>query len=154
MPSGYGISTDDAGKLDWTWATERLAASRNYWVCTSSPDGRPHVAPVWGLWVDDAFFFATDPTSRKARDIASGSPVVVHLESGDEVVIIDGRADMPSDGAYLERVADQYLSKYGTGIDPDNPDHGMYVVRPTTAWAWREQDFPTSATRYNFSSGA
>jgi hypothetical protein len=52
------------------------------------------------------------------------------------------------------RVAELYREKYGTGIDPDNADHGLYVVRPTMAWAWREQDFPTSATRYSFSSGA
>jgi hypothetical protein len=100
------------------------------------------------------FFFSTDPTSRKARDIATGSTVVVHLESGDDVVVIDGPASSPEGGDWLQLVAAAYQEKYDTGVDPDNPDHGMYVVRPTTAWAWREQDFPTSATRYNFSSGA
>ena len=149
MPAGYGIATDSAGQLDWAWAEERLAGARNYWVCTASAAGRPHVAPVRGLRVDDAFFFSTDPTSRKGRDIAAGSRVVVHLESGDDVVVVEGTAEPPPDRAWLAHITDRYLAKYDTGIDPDK-NHGLYVVRPTTAWAWREQDFPQSATRYRF----
>jgi hypothetical protein len=149
MPRGYGISTDDAGELDWSWAEARLLGARNYWVCTSSPDAHPHVAPVWGLWIDDAFFFSSDPTSRKGRNIAAGSPVVMHLESGDDVVVIEGRAESPADKAWLARVATAYQEKYDTPIVPDNPGHGMYVVRPTKVLAWREQDFPTSATRFD-----
>jgi hypothetical protein len=153
MPGGYGISTDAAGQLDWAWAEERLTAARNYWVCTASPRGRPHVAPVWGLWIDDAFFFSSDPTSTKGRNIEAGSIVVVHLESGDDVVILEGPASPPA-AALLQRAAAAYQEKYDTPIDPNNPGHGMYVVRPMTALAWREQDFPTSATRYSFSNGA
>src|SRR4051812_22385567 len=74
--------------LDWEDARERLAASRNYWVCTTRPDGRPHVAPVWGLWMDDAFYFSTDSASVKGRNLAARPDVVVHLESGDDVVIV------------------------------------------------------------------
>ncbi|MDX6285560.1 MAG: hypothetical protein QOG53_1045 [Frankiales bacterium] len=151
MPSGYGISTDDVGQLDWSWAEEQLVAARNYWVCTSSRDSRPHVAPVWGLWLDGAFFFSSDPTSRKGRNIAAGSTVVMHLESGNDVVVIEGAAEPPPDSEWLARAAAAYQKKYDTPIDPDNPGHGMYVVRPTKVLAWREQDFPTSATRFRFS---
>ena len=154
MPIGYGIHTDDEGQLDWAWAAQRLTEARNYWICTSSGDGRPHVAPVWGLWIDGSFFFSSDPTSRKGRNIAAGSPVVMHLESGDDVVVVEGPAEAPTDHDWLARVAAAYKDKYATSIDPDNPGHGMYVVRPTKVLAWREQDFPTSATRYSFSSGA
>src|SRR4051794_21455434 len=56
---GYGISTDSAGLLDWGWAEERLTRSRNYWVCTMREDGRPHAAPVWGIWLDDAVLFSS-----------------------------------------------------------------------------------------------
>jgi hypothetical protein len=149
MPSGYGISTDDEGQLDWSWAAQRLADSRSYWICTASSTGRPHVAPVWGLWLDDVFFFSSDPTSRKGRNIAAGSPVVMHLESGDDVVILEGDAAQPQP-ELLGRAATAYREKYDTPIDPDNPGHGMYVVRPTVVLAWREQDFPTSATRFTF----
>jgi hypothetical protein len=78
----------------------------------------------------------------------------MHLESGDDVVVIEGIAEAPPDRDWLARVAAAYQAKYDTGIDPDNADHGMYVVRPTKVLAWREQDFPTSATRYRFARGA
>src|SRR5688500_5507460 len=57
----YGISADEEGMLDWSWAAERLAASRAYWIATTRDDGSPHVAPVWGLWHDDAVVFGTSP---------------------------------------------------------------------------------------------
>ena len=44
------------GLLAWSWAEERLAASNDDWVTTARADGRPHVTPVWGAWLDDAFW--------------------------------------------------------------------------------------------------
>jgi len=145
---GYGIATDDEGLLEWSWSTSRLVDARNYWVTTTRPDGRPHATPVWGIWHDDAIVFSTDPRSMKGRHLAARPDVVVHLESGDEVVICEGRVERLTDRDELATVNEVYTAKYGTGIDPDNPDHGVYRLRPTTAFAWREHDFPTSATRF------
>ena len=63
---GYGISTDDEGMLPWSWADERLEASRNYWIVTAAEDGEPSSAPVWGVWVEGAVYFGTSPA--RARD--------------------------------------------------------------------------------------
>src|SRR5262249_26976380 len=43
MP-GYGLLGPDEGTglLPWPWAEERLTSSRNYWVVSLWPDGRPH----------------------------------------------------------------------------------------------------------------
>ena len=49
MPAGYGIPTADSGMLPWRWVDEPLTAARTYWVDTTRPDGRPPVAPVWGV---------------------------------------------------------------------------------------------------------
>jgi hypothetical protein len=67
---GYGISDDAEGMLPWSWAVERLTAGRNYWVATTSPDGRPHAMPVWGVWLDDGLWFGTSGRSRKGRNLA------------------------------------------------------------------------------------
>jgi hypothetical protein len=60
MP-GYGIAgpEEGSGLLHWSWAAERLAAARNYWVATVWPHGRPHVMPVWGMRAGD---FTGSPT--------------------------------------------------------------------------------------------
>ena len=144
MAAGYGIATGAEGLLPWNWVTERMVAARNYWVGTTRPDGRPHVAPVWGLWLDDAFFFGTDPASRKGKNIQEQPYVVVHLESGDDVVILEGTVEVEEDEDVLARMADAYEAKYSY-----RPP-GAYRVEPTVAFAWREQDFPTSATRWVF----
>jgi general stress protein 26 len=71
---------------------ERLERSKNYWICTARPDGRPHAIPVWGFFLDDTVYFGTARSSQKARNLAHNPTVSVHLESGDDVVIVEGAA--------------------------------------------------------------
>jgi hypothetical protein len=149
FPGVYGIHDDAEGLLDWAWAEERLVAARNYWVCTTRPDGRPHAMPVWGLWHEDAFYFSSSPESRKARNLAANPAVTVHLESGDEVLIVEGMAGLESGEELLTQLGADYSRKYSfevsfTGGRPLN------VVLPRIAYAWLEQDFPSTATRFTF----
>ena len=150
MPAGYGVPTDASGAdlIPWCWAVERLRAARNYWVCTTRPDGRPHAAPVWGLWLEDAFWFSTNLRSQKGRNMARQPWIVVHLESGDETVILEGQVEEARDRDARVRFADAYEPKYDFRPDPD--DEGVYVLRPRVAHTWRESDFPRSATRWVF----
>jgi hypothetical protein len=145
---GYGISPDPDGMLPWSWASERLQAGRSFWVATTRPDGRPHAMPVWGVWLDGAVVFGAAPTSRKARNLARNPSAVVHLESGDEVVILEGEIEPVAPD---EHVADAYHAKYDWRPEVDADDKGgWYRLRPTIAYAWREHDYPRSATRFQF----
>src|SRR2546429_288525 len=60
MP-GY-LAADTGGILDWSWAEERLLASHCHLVATTWPDGRPHVSPVWGAWVEGGLWFSCPST--------------------------------------------------------------------------------------------
>lgn len=51
MP-GYGIKAGEEGLQSWERFEERARESHNYWIATVGDDGRPHVMPVWGLWLD------------------------------------------------------------------------------------------------------
>ena len=96
--AGYGIRSDDEGMLSWRFVDERMAGARTYWVATTRPDGRPHVAPVHGLWLDGTFYFGGDPRSRKSRNLAANPNVAVHPEGDDgDVVILEGVAEAVSD---------------------------------------------------------
>jgi PPOX class probable F420-dependent enzyme len=150
FPSVYGIHADSDGLLDWDWATDRLTEARNYWVATTRPDGRPHVMPVWGLWRDNVFYFSTSPTSKKARNLDSKPAVAVHLESGDEVVIIEGDAEHVDDAGLLQLLSEDYSRKYAYDVTFTPGGRGLLAVRPHIAYAWREPDFPASATRFTF----
>lgn len=151
FPATYGVDRKAvSGLLSWDSVQAQLVAARNYWIATTRPDGRPHVAPVWGLWLDEAFFFSTDPASRKAKNLAARPDIAVHLESGDDVVILEGVAATESDAAVLQRFAVDYKSKYDIEVDVNDPGYGVYRVRPRTAHAWLEADFPGTATRWRF----
>lgn len=150
LPAGYGIATSRDGLLPWSWVDEQLSAARSYWVCTTRADGRPHAMPVWGLWLDARLLFSTDPTSVKAGNLATRRSVVVHLESGDDVVVVEGEADRLTAADLPVGFVDAYDAKYAVRIDPTDPAFGFYRVRTDRVLAWREQDFPSSATRFRF----
>jgi len=133
--------------VPWSWVEDQLATSRNYWVVTTRDDGRPHAMPVWGVWVDGAMLFSTDPSSVKGRNLEARPDIVIHLESGDEVVVLEGRVEKLAT-ARLEAFVEAYDAKYAHRIDTSNPDFGLYQLEPHSVLAWREADFPTSATRF------
>lgn len=146
FPASYGIRTDADGLLPWELASEKLASARNYWICTTRPDGKPHVTPVWGLWLEETLYFSTSPRSRKARNLARDPSVVVHLESADDVVILEGAVVQE---AADERLADAYETKYNFRPSVD-PTDTWFALRPRAAYAWLESDFSGTATRYEW----
>lgn len=147
MPAGYGVGDPQYGfePIEWPWVVERVSSARNYWVATNRADGSPHLSPVWGVWQNDAFHFFTDVDSLKARNIRRNPRAVVHLESGDEVVIMEGMLE--SVAATLDIVSG-YESKYGISLG-DEPE-GLYRLNLVKVLAWLESDFPKTATRWRF----
>ncbi len=148
--AGYGISTSSDGLLDWRELSEAFAASRNYWIGSTRLDGRPHAAPVWGVWLDDTLYFSTDEKSVKGRNLAARPEVVVHLESGDDVFMLDGTVEAISDRTILQPFVEAYDAKYGFRLNLDEPIGLIYAVRSRLAYAWHEKNFPESATCWRF----
>lgn len=152
MHPDYGIKTSDEGLLDWSWVSEQMEKSHNYWVCSARPDGRPHAMPVWGVWMDETLYFSTGRNSRKGRNLAENPEVVIHLESGNEAVIFEGRVEEVKDVALLRRMAEVYGAKY-PGFTPspeEEPQNVYYALRPRVAFGWLERDYTNSATRWQF----
>ena len=148
MPAMYHGKKRDKF-LPWSHAEERLTSARNYWVCTSRPDGRPHSAPVWGFWHEGALYFGTHRESRKARNIDARSDVSVHLESGDDVVIVEGVAEKVDAKAIARQLDDICKKKYGMPMTVF-PESVAFRVRPRVVLAWTEKDFPNNSTRWEF----
>ncbi len=155
MPEGYGINKKSSqGLLPWSYVDRRMSEARNYWIGTARPDGRPHAMPVWGLWLDRKFYFGTDRNSRKGRNLQRNPSIVVHLESGDDVLILEGTATPVDDSAQIGAVDEAYLAKYGMRVVGHPGDPVIYSVTPRVVLAWREKDFPASATRWRFEAAA
>ena len=157
MPD-YGVDTPDWNPLPWSWAAEKLAANRNFWVVTASPDARPHALPVWGVWADDEhrFAFSCGPRSRKAVNLAANSHAAVTVDDTVECVSVEGTATMLDNGARRETWIARYLAKY-VPISPElTADflraNLLFEFVPERAFAIieREDDFSARATKWTF----
>jgi hypothetical protein len=146
MPDGYGVPTTNEGVLSFDLVRERMAAARNYWVASVNPNGRPHARPIWGGWIDDVLYLEGSPQTRTMRNITERGYACVHLESGDEVVIVEGPVDVVEkmEPELFTRLADQMEAKYRE-YRPETGD-GMRRLRPKRAFAWTK--FPSDATRW------
>jgi hypothetical protein len=146
-------------RLPWTWAERRLVEARNYWIATVRPDGGPHTRPVWGVWLDGAFWFSTG--SLADTNLRHRADVTLHLESGSEVVILEAIAQQITDTHMVRPVVEAYNSKYAWDVDPDNPPGPFWRVAPVVAFGWLSDDsgfdrgaaFHGTATRWRFASG-
>lgn len=137
---------EGSGLLPWSWAEQRLERARNYWLSTTRPDGSPHAMPLWGIWLDGAVLFDTHPLSQKVRNLEHDPRAVVHLEGGEEAVILEGTVEVHEDpeAGLLDRFVRAYKEKYDWESD------GAFVFTPRIAYAWLNSDFAGSATRYAF----
>jgi hypothetical protein len=82
------------------------------------------------------------------RNLKANPAVTVHLENGNDAVIIEGRAEITEGMEIAERIAKAYAAKYAP-YAPE-PDPGGYVLRPEMVFAWRGGNVKDTATRWVF----
>jgi nitroimidazol reductase NimA-like FMN-containing flavoprotein (pyridoxamine 5'-phosphate oxidase superfamily) len=145
---GYGFENGKSppGKtFPWSRVDRLLKSARNYWICTTGPKGRPHSAPVWGLWLDGVFYFSTGDESRKGRNISRNAELTIHPELENEAVILEGRAEKISSPAKLKPVWKAYKTKYKWEVE----GYPFYSLRPRVIYSFKE-DLAETATRWTF----
>jgi nitroimidazol reductase NimA-like FMN-containing flavoprotein (pyridoxamine 5'-phosphate oxidase superfamily) len=148
--------------LSWADVRARVAEADDYLLATTDPDGRPHVVPVLGVWLDGAVCFVTFRQARKARNLAQNNGCAVTVPGLDVDLVLEGAAHLVRDAARLQKVADLFPTKYpwwhpfvrdGEFYDPADtvlrdPRH-VYAVEQAHVFAFgKEEGF--SATRWRF----
>jgi uncharacterized pyridoxamine 5'-phosphate oxidase family protein len=154
MP-GYGLPKTKKGLLPWKWAEDRLKKSRQFWIATTRPDGRPHVMVIWALWLDDKLYFSTGSTSRKARNLARNPNCIMCTDDAAETIILEGAIDTECDVKTIREFLRIYEKKYkfdisGMADDLLKPKEPVFYLRPKVAFGLWEKKFSTSATRWVF----
>lgn len=157
LPDGYGVQ-EEGPFLEWAVVEGWLTDSNEYWLASTRPDGRPHVVPRWGVWLDNVFWYDGSPATRHTRNVEQNPACALHLENGwSMVTIIEGtsRQSEPILGELGDRLAAQYARKYKAHGYAPEPDAwsgelagGMRVLIPEKAIAWTQ--FPTDMTRFAF----
>ncbi len=150
VPAEYGIAPAGEGKglLDWSWADERLRGRHIWWLASTRPDGRPHLMPIWAVWLGDGVAFSTDSGSRKAKNVAANPNVSIIPERGAQSVIVESVVESLASERHPEFIA---AYKDAWGIDVTGMGE-VFLIRPTRAFGFvdEEDGFPLNATRWTF----
>jgi pyridoxamine 5'-phosphate oxidase-like protein len=149
VPPGYRFPTSPKGLLDWSWARERLTSSHNYVIVTVRPDGRPHAMGMHGLWHDDAYYFGSDPATRKAKNLAANPHCIVINERLDELVIVEGVVEKVDYSQLPKGLSDASKSKYGWPL-PSRADGWVYKLVPRVVFAFPLKQIATAVTKWVF----
>ena len=155
--------------IPWSRALQQLRAQtggegsgRTCWLATAAVDGRPHLAAVGAVWVDDQFYFTSGPRTRKSQNLAANANCAVSVSLDDIDVVVEGTARRVTDKETLERVANLYASlgwparASGGAIAAEfsAPSAGrgpwdLYALPPTVAVGVATKE-PHGATRWRF----
>jgi len=154
MP-GYGLPKTKKGLLPWKWAEDRLNKSRQYWIATTRPDGRPHVMIVWALWMDGRLYFSTGSKSRKARNLAANPRCTMCSQQADQAIILEGAVETETDVDRIREFIRRYEKKYKWKLGAMAEGlltlkEPVFCLRPKIAFGLWEKKFATTATRWIF----
>ena len=158
------FSSADAVPTEWPKGRSELQDAEVYWLSTVRPDGRPHVTPLLGIWLDSALYFCTGPDERKARNLARNPRCILttgcnRLDGLD--LVLEGQAAKVSEPAELRSVADTFEDKYAAHFTaPDGTWFGLgdairrnevlvFRVAPVTAFGFGK-GAQYSQTRWDF----
>jgi Pyridoxamine 5'-phosphate oxidase len=151
LPAAYGTATEP---MAWSDADRLLTESRVYWIASVRPDGRPHVVPSDGIWLDDALYFGGSPETVHMRNVHADGRAVAHVGDGLEAaVIVEGAvAHETPERPTAERLAGANNAKYadyGMTMTADAYlETGVTALRARRVLAWTR--FPENATRFVF----
>lgn len=90
-------------------------------MATTRPDGRPHLAPLWFVYVDDRIWIGTGDGSVRVANLRSNDQAALSLEDGDTPIAAEGtiaihEQDRP------EAVVAAFAEKYGWDITAATDD--------------------------------
>lgn len=166
---GYG-----SPPIAWSRVRDRLAAGipqgpgtggpdrHTTWIATADPDGRPHVVPVGGQWLDGRVYFTSGPGTRKSRNLGRDPRCSVTVATDLFDIVVEGVAERVTDDAELERLAgifaaggwpahveDGALTAEFSAPSAGPPPWHLYRVIPQTIFALGTTE-PYGATRWEF----
>lgn len=143
-----------SASVAWSEIVVRLADERTYWLSTVGPHGSPHVCPVWGVIVEDAWYFYSERRTVKARNLAANPRVALNLGSGEDVLIVHGLVYDNGHPADHPDVVAAFSAKYTRPHDleflplADPAFDVMYVLAPSHALMWKLADYVGSQRRW------
>lgn len=133
----------EVAALTWSEIASRFREARNWWVTTAGVSG-PHAVPIWGVVLDETLCFYGSPDAVRSRNLRACPRVILHLEDGEEPLIVHGRAVSGGLASENPELVELYRQKYQAEHDAHyllNADYAadalQFDMEPTKALAWR-----------------
>ena len=133
------------------------SASR-FWIATTRPDGRPHMAAVGIVWDDGTFYLSTGARTQKGKNLAHDPRCTVSIAAPGIDIVVEGEAKIIRDDAELQRIAVLY-DDWGPQVrdgafwhefsapSAGPPPWDVYEITPTTFYGVATAE-PHGATRW------
>jgi hypothetical protein len=165
-PTHKNLDIYGAKPLPWSRVLKQLGSNPQgtFWLATTRPDGRPHVAGIGALWVDGKIYFVSGARTRKSRNLAANPKCAFSVSLTGIDVVLEGTAIRVADRPTLLRLAKRYAAQgwparvSGEAFTAEYsapsagpPPWNLYVVKPSTAFGVSSSD-PPGATRWRFDS--
>ncbi len=135
-----------ANRERWRAIEGRLGREMDIWVATVRADGRPHLTPVWFVWLHDKIYFCTGTDTQKWVNLLSNQRVSLALPDTQRVILIEGEAHA-ANRATTEELAEYFFNKYEWDFRFDDSTTWRLVeVTPLKILAWGD-GFDEAGTR-------
>ncbi|HEX5822966.1 MAG TPA: pyridoxamine 5'-phosphate oxidase family protein [Candidatus Limnocylindrales bacterium] len=132
-----------------------LRHEQTVWLSTVSPDGSPHLVPIWFSWNGDTILIASKPNAKKVANLRHNPSVMLALgapEDDFDVGMVHGVAELPTAPA-ADMLPAAHLAKYRDQMTAIGLTPGEFLatyrqvvrIRPTRFLPWHGRTAPASA---------
>ena len=146
-------ATEGTGLLPWSWAVERLERSHDFWLATVTPQGAPHLMPVWAVWHTGRAVVLQRERIPQGAQPRRRRRCTVSTDNPQEPVVVHGLAERIASQEDLAAMLAAENAKYRTSYGPEMVDpalNSVYALRLEWVFALDASDFAGSPTRFTF----
>jgi hypothetical protein len=147
------------GALNKIRDLEVADSASHYWIGTTRPDGRPHLAGVGIVWDDGKFYLSTGAGTQKGKNLAHDPRCTVSIAAPGIDIVAEGEAKIIRDEGELRRIATDLFGGWGPQVrdgafwheysapSAGPPPWDVYEITPTAVYAVASEE-PHGATRW------
>jgi uncharacterized pyridoxamine 5'-phosphate oxidase family protein len=120
----------------WRAIEARLSRESTIWLSTVRGDGRPHLAPLWYVWMNGKLYVCTGRGTQKFANLVQNQNVALALPDTTNVIIIEGEAHT-AERALIEPLAEHFYNKSEWDFRyDDTADWRLIEITPFKIMAW------------------
>lgn len=120
----------------WRAIEARLGRESEIWVATVRYDGRPHLVPVWFIYLDGKIYFSTGTQTQKWTNLLNNQSISLSLPDANRVIMLEGEAHAVG-RQISDELADHFYNKYEWDFrEDDSADWRVVEVTIHKVLAW------------------